>query len=209
MFWEGERQIAGTVEIEYWLGNRHDADLPHSGRACVRKPDPSAQQLVNHFCDPHRQLLRVEVKCGRNIINLDDDDGSDPYVEVAVEQPDGTEEKHRTHYIDRRDGPEWNTRSTSSPAKPYKSDLVLRVYDYDGATSYDDLIGVLRIPVCELPVHNGIKKCPDAHWYTLVDPRKELRQARTPRGDLEIRAYLDEEYFEHLHEATRAKPWGE
>ncbi len=52
MFWEGERQITGTVEIEYWLGNRHDADYRIAGVPVLRKPDPSAQQLVNHFCDP-------------------------------------------------------------------------------------------------------------------------------------------------------------
>ena len=209
MFWEGERQIAGTVEIEYWLGNRHDADYRIAGVPVLRKPDPSAQQLVNHFCDPVSALLRVEVKCGRNIINLDEDDGSDPYVEVAVEQPDGTEEKHRTHYIDDATDPEWNSTFNFITAKPYKSDLVLRVYDYDGATSYDDLIGVLRIPVCELPVHNGIKKCPDAHWYTLVDLEgKSCNAHGTPYGDLEIRAYLDEEYFEHLHGGNTSKAVG-
>lgn len=39
---------------------------------------------MNYFCDLVLVFLCVEVKCGRNIINLDDDDGSDLYVEVVV-----------------------------------------------------------------------------------------------------------------------------
>ena len=209
MFWEGERQITGTVEIEYWLGNRHDADYRIAGVPLLRKPDPRAGEAMNHFCDPVSALLRVEVKCGRNIINLDDDDGSDPYVEVAVVQPDGTEEKHQTHYIDDATDPEWNSTFNFIAAKPYKADLVFRMYDYDGVTSYDDLIGMVRIPISELQTHKGITKFPDSQWYTLLDAEgKDCDKEGTKYGDIEIRAYLDEEYFEHLHGGNTSKAVG-
>ena len=164
---------------------------------------------MNHFCDPVSALLRVEVKCGRNIINLDDDDGSDPYVEVAVVQPDGTEEKHQTHYIDDATDPEWNSTFNFIAAKPYKADLVFRMYDYDGVTSYDDLIGMVRIPISELQTHKGITKFPDSQWYTLLDAEgKDCDKEGTKYGDIEIRAYLDEEYFEHLHGGNTSKAVG-
>lgn len=200
MFWEGERQITGEVEIEYWLGNRHDKDYRVAGVPLLRHPDPLASKTLNHFCDPVSALVRVEVHRGRNIINLDDDDGSDPYVQVSLIQPDGSTESFRTHYIDDATDPQWNCTYNFIAAKPYSTELVLRVYDYDGVTSSDDLIGLVRVPIADLEMHKGVGKLPDSKWYTLLDEEgKDCNTEGTKYGDIEIRAYLDEEYFEHLH----------
>ena len=210
MFWEGERQITGTIEIEYWLGNRHDEAYRVAGVPLLRKPDPLASEAVNHFCDPVFSLVRVEIRRGRNIINLDDDDGSDPYVEVSLVQPDGTvTEKMQTHYIDDATDPEWNSAFNFVAAKPYNSELQLRMYDYDGVTSYDDLIGEVKIPLSKLELHKGIKKQPEATWHTLLDPEgKDCDVHGVKYGDIEVRAYLDEEYFEHLHGGNASKAVG-
>ena len=87
-------------------------------------------------------------------MNLDDDGGSDPY-EVALVFPKGVRpETQATHYID--DATDPRDRSFNFIlAKPYVDHLVLRVYDYDGATSFDDLIGMAKIPIHELDVYKG------------------------------------------------------
>ena len=43
------------------------------------------------------------------------------------------------------------------------------VYDYDGATSFDDLIGKVSVPVSTLRVNKGLKNTPAEQWLTLVD----------------------------------------
>ena len=85
-------------------------------------------------------------------------------------------------------------------AKPYSDNLMLRVYDYDGATSFDDLIGQAIIGIHELSVHQGIKKAPEEKWLTLLDKEGKDKNAEgVVYGEILVRAYLDEEYFQHLH----------
>ena len=153
MFWEGERGITGRVFIETWVGNRHDDELRVAGVLAL-KVRAQAERRVSHYVDPVTALLRVEVKRGRNIMNLDDDGGSDPYCEVALVDPKGVrpEQTQATHYIDDATDPEWDRAFNFIVAKPYVDHLVLRVYDYDGATSFDDLIGMAKIPIHELDV---------------------------------------------------------
>ena len=77
---------------------------------------------------------------------------------------------------------------------------MFRVYDYDGATSFDDLIGQATIGVHELAVHKGLKKPPEESWITLKDKEgNEKNPEGKAYGEVLVRAYLDEEYFEHLH----------
>ena len=74
------------------------------------------------------------------------------------------------------------------------------MYDYDGATSFDDLIGMAKIPIHELDVYKGTKRPPDERWITLVDKEgNDRNKDGEVYGDVCVRAYLDEEYFEHLH----------
>ena len=202
MFWEGERGITGRVFVETWVGNRHDEEFRVAGVPVLKVPEPEAEKRVSHSVDPVTALLRVEVKRGRKIMNLDDDGGSDPYCEVAVVDPKGVrpEQTQATHYIDDATDPEWDRAFNFICAKPYVDHLVLRVYDYDGATSFDDLIGMAKIPIHELDVYRGTKRPPDERWITLVDKEgNEANKDGEVYGDVCVRAYLDEEYFEHLH----------
>ena len=107
-------------------------------------------------------MLRVEIKKGRNIMNLDDDGGSDPYCEVALVDPKAAkpEQAQATHYIDDATDPEWDRAFNFIVSKPYTDDLELRVYDYDGATAFDDLIGKAVLSVRSLSVHRRFAKSP-------------------------------------------------
>ena len=74
------------------------------------------------------------------------------------------------------------------------------MYDYDGGTSFDDLIGKAVLKVSELKVHTGLKNAPEERWIVLVDKEgKDANEKGEKYGDVLVRAYLDEEYFEHLH----------
>lgn len=202
MFWEGERAISGAVEVETWVGNRHDEAFRIAGVPLLKKPDLDAEKQLAHYVDPVTALLKVEIVKGRNILNLDDDGGSDPYCEVALVDPKGVkpEQSQATHYIDDAINPEWDRVFNFIVSKPYGDNLELRVYDYDGATSFDDLIGKCIIPVSELKVYKGLKNMPEEQWITLTDKEgSDKNEAGEVYGDILVKTYLDEEYFEHLH----------
>ena len=202
MFWEGERAISGAIEVETWVGNRHDEAFRVAGVPALIKPDTEAETSLAHYVDPVTALLRVEIKKGRNIMNLDDDGGSDPYCEVALVDPKSVkpEQSQATHYIDDATDPEWDRAFNFIVSKPYTDDLELRVYDYDGATAFDDLIGKAVLSVRSLSVHRGLRNPPEERWIALVDKEgKDANDAGEKYGDVLVRAYLDEEYFEHLH----------
>ena len=56
------------------------------------------------------------------------------------------------------------------------------------------------IPVSALRVHEGLKNPPEERWIALVDEEgKDANESGEKYGDILVRAYLDEEYFEHLH----------
>ena len=157
MFWEGERPIQGRIEIQTWIGNRHDDEFRVAGVPALKVPDLDAERRVAHYVEPVTALLRVEVRRGRSIMDLDGDGGSDPYCEVALVDRKGIrpEQTQSTHYIDDATDPEWERTFNFIVAKPYEDDLVLRVYDYDGATAFDDLIGTVKIGLHELGVARG------------------------------------------------------
>ena len=202
MFWEGERPIQGRIEIQTWIGNRHDDEFRVAGVPALKVPDLDAERRVAHYVEPVTALLRVEVRRGRSIMDLDGDGGSDPYCEVALVDRKGIrpEQTQSTHYIDDATDPEWERTFNFIVAKPYEDDLVLRVYDYDGATAFDDLIGTVKIGLHELGVARGLNAAPEEQWLTLLDKDgKDKNERGEAYGDVLVRAYLDEEYFEHLH----------
>lgn len=94
MFWEGERAITGRVEVETWVGNRHDEEFRVAGVPKLKTVDANAESKLSHYVDPVTALLRVEVKKGRNILAMDSDGASDPYCEVALVDPLGEERTH-------------------------------------------------------------------------------------------------------------------
>lgn len=202
MFWEGERPIQGRIEIQTWIGNRHDDEFRVAGVPALKVPDLDAERRVAHYVEPVTALLRVEVRRGRSIMDLDGDGGSDPYCEVALVDRKGIrpEQTQSTHYIDDATDPEWERTFNFIVAKPYEDDLVLRVYDYDGATAFDDLIGTVKIGLHELGVARGLNAAPEEQWLALLDKDgKDKNERGEAYGDVLVRAYLDEEYFEHLH----------
>ena len=202
MFWEGERPIQGRIEIQTWIGNRHDDEFRVAGVPALKVPDLDAERRVAHYVEPVTALLRVEVRRGRSIMDLDGDGGSDPYCEVALVDRKGIrpEQTQSTHYIDDATDPEWERTFNFIVAKPHEDPPVLRVYDYDGATAFDDLIGTVKIGLHELGVARGLNAAPEEQWLTLLDKDgKDKNERGEAYGDVLVRAYLDEEYFEHLH----------
>ena len=45
MFWEGERQITGAVEVETWVGSRHDECFRVAGVPLLKKRDVEAEKV--------------------------------------------------------------------------------------------------------------------------------------------------------------------
>ena len=122
MFWEGERKFTGTITCEYWFGSRHDAEFRASAQPKLRIANNELTASIQHYCDPVTALLRVDVRAGRNIVNLDCDKGedgseggSDPYVEVSViDAVDRSKVKKSTHYVEDSRNPLWNIQTPCS-----------------------------------------------------------------------------------------------
>jgi len=218
MFWEGERKFTGTITCEYWFGSRHDVEFRASGQPKLRTANNELTASIQHYCDPVTALLRVDVRAGRNIVNLDCDKGedgseggSDPYVEVSIiDAVDQSKVKKSTHYIEDSREPLWNRTFTFMTSQPYSNTIQFKCYDYDGATTFDDVIGCYSVPLHELPVRVGVKSVPEYRWVTLRDPKtgSDKNEFGVPYGEIEIRAYIDEEYFDHLHGGNATKAVG-
>ena len=179
MFWEGERKFTGTITCEYWFGSRHDVEFRASAQPKLRTANNELTASIQHYCDPVTALLRVDVRAGRNIINLDcrkgedgSEGGSDPYVEIGiVDAVDKSTMKKSTHYIEDSRNPMWNRTFTFMASQPYSDTIQFKCYDYDGATSFDDVIGCYSVPLHELPVRVGVKMLPEYSWVTLRHPK--------------------------------------
>ncbi|KFK44406.1 hypothetical protein AALP_AA1G253000 [Arabis alpina] len=77
-------------------------------------------------------LLRIRVKRGINLVNLDSV-GSDPFVVITM-----ASQKLKTRGVENNCNPEWNDELTlgiSDPTQP----LILEVYDKDTFTSHDKM----------------------------------------------------------------------
>ena len=156
MFWEGERPIQGQSRSRPGSGTG-------TTTSSASRASPRSRCRTWTRSDASRTTSSPSPRCSAWKCKQADPSwtstrrGSDPYCEVALVDRKGIrpEQTQSTHYIDDATDPEWERTFNFIVAKPHEDDLVLRVYDYDGARAFDDLIGTVKIGLHELGVARG------------------------------------------------------
>ncbi|XP_057804901.1 multiple C2 domain and transmembrane region protein 6-like [Salvia miltiorrhiza] len=164
-----KRPDHGEIMLAVWMGTQADESFPeawHSDAHNVSQHSLASTRSKVYF-SPKLYYLRVHIMAAQDLVPSDRGRMPDPYVKVQHgHQIRATRPSSMKHI-----NPEWNEELMFVASEPFDEYIFISVEDRVGPGK-DENIGVVIIPVREVPQRIETSKLPEPRWHALQKPSK-------------------------------------
>ncbi|KAL1534146.1 Multiple C2 domain and transmembrane region protein 6 [Salvia divinorum] len=159
----------GEIMLAVWMGAQADEAFPeawHSDAHSLSQQSLASTRSKVYF-SPRLYYLRVHVIAAQDLVPSDRGRMPDPYVKVQHgHQIRATRPSPMKHI-----NPEWNEELMFVASEPFDEYIFISVEDKVGPGK-DENIGMVMIPVREVPHRIETSKLPEPRWLALQKPSK-------------------------------------
>ncbi|XP_047947231.1 FT-interacting protein 7-like [Salvia hispanica] len=159
----------GEIMLAVWMGTQADEAFPeawHSDAHSLSQQSLASTRSKVYF-SPKLYYLRVHIMAAQDLVPSDRGRMPDPYVKVQLgHQIRATRPSAMKHI-----NPEWNEELMFVVSEPFDEYIFISVEDKVGPGK-DENIGMILIPVREVPQRIETSKLPEPRWYALQKPSK-------------------------------------
>ncbi|XP_062030246.1 multiple C2 domain and transmembrane region protein 6 [Rosa rugosa] len=205
-------KVRGEIMLAVWIGTQADesfSDAWHSDAHDISHGNLASTRSKVYF-SPKLYYLRVQVLEAQDLVPLDRSRAPDPYVKIQLGNQMRVSRPSQVRTIN----PLWNDELMLVASEPLTQEvLVISVGDKVGPGK-DDLLGMVILPVRDLPQRLDHHKLPEPRWYNLQKPSMAGEQESEKKKEkfsskIHLRLCLDAGYHvldESTHFSSDLQP---